>query len=128
MIKRNIPKKLIPVENLTEDFTIGASGIDVTSPPTKHSTVYDMENLNVDLDSGVSLRKPLLYNSVVDKFPTKSVTGFMFDDSKIELYTEETATLGYVKENPKDVRYAVVYENINDPTDQIPADTVFFRP
>ena len=127
MIKRSIPKKLIPVEHLTEDYTVGASGIDVTSPPTKQTTVYDMENLNVDLDAGISLRKPLLYNSSTDDLPSDSVSGFMFDDSKIDLYSDNTSTIAYVNiNNTNDVQYPTVYEDSNTGT-RIPAEEVFFE-
>ena len=127
MIKRSIPKKLIPVEHLTEDYTVGASGIDVTSPPTKQTTVYDMENLNVDLDAGISLRKPLLYNSSTDDLPSDSVSGFMFDDSKIDLYSGNTSTIAYVNiDNANDVQYPTVYED-SDTGTRIPAEEVFFE-
>ena len=127
MIKRSIPKKLIPVEHLTEDYTVGASGIDVTSPPTKQTTVYDMENLNVDLDAGISLRKPLLYNSSTDDLPSDSVSGFMFDDSKIDLYSDNTSTLAYVNiDNTNDVQHPTVYED-SDTGTRIPAEEVFFE-
>ena len=127
MIKRSIPKKLIPVEHLTEDYTVGASGIDVTSPPTKQTTVYDMENLNVDLDSGISLRKPLLYNSSTDDLPSDSVSGFMFDDSKIDLYSDNTSTIAYVNiDNTNDTQYPTVYEDSATGT-RIPAEEVFFE-
>lgn len=127
MIKRSIPKKLIPVEHLTEDYTVGASGIDVTSPPTKQTTVYDMENLNVDLDAGISLRKPLLYNSSTDDLPSDSVSGFMFDDSKIDLYSDNTSTIAYVNiNNTNDVQHPTVYED-SDTGTRIPAEEVFFE-
>lgn len=127
MIKRSIPKKLIPVEHLTEDYTVGASGIDVTSPPTKQTTVYDMENLNVDLDSGISLRKPLLYNSSTDDLPSDSVSGFMFDDSKLDLYSDNTSTIAYVNiDNTNDVQYPTVYED-RDTGTRFPAEEVFFE-
>ena len=127
MIKRSIPKKLVPVEHLTEDYTVGASGIDVTSPPTKQTTVYDMENLNVDLDAGISLRKPLLYNSAMSDLPSDSVSGFIFDNSKIDLYSNNTATITYVNiDNTNDVQYPTVYED-SDTEDKIPAEEVFFE-
>jgi hypothetical protein len=127
MIKRSIPKKLVPVEHLTEDYTVGASGIDVTSPPTKQTTVYDMENLNVDLDAGISLRKPLLYNSAMSDLPSGSVSGFIFDDSKIDLYSDNTSTIVYVNiDNDNDIQHPTVYEDI-DTGDRIPAEEVFFE-
>lgn len=128
MIKRNIPKKLIPVENLTEGLTVGASGIDVTSPPTKSNTVYDMENLDVALDNSLSLRKPLLYNHKVNDISEGSIVEYMFDDKELEIFTGDIPTIGYVNvENSTDVKYPNVYINIDDPTDTIDANEVFFR-
>ena len=45
MIKRSIPKKLIPVEHLTEDYTVGASGIDVTSLLFSNNFVWILDTL-----------------------------------------------------------------------------------
>lgn len=128
MIKRNIPKKLIPVENLTEGLTVGASGIDVTSPPTKSNTVYDMENLDVALDNSLSLRKPLLYNHKVNDISKGSVVEYMFDDKELEIFTGDVPTIGYVNiDDFADIKYPNVYINLDDPTDTIDANEVFFR-
>lgn len=84
MIKRNIPKKLIPVENLIEERIGDFKGIDVNSPPTNLNNIYDSVNLDLDLDKGLTLRKPLFFDkSIVSD--NISTYGYIFDDSLLTI-------------------------------------------
>ena len=127
MIKRSIPKKLIPVENLTEDLTVGAGGIDVTSPPTKQNTVYNMENLNVDLDGGISLRKPLFFNSSSSSANDTVRVDYIFNDAKIELTTNKSDPSYYNLQNVNDIKTLELVENLEDSTDTILAKDIYYK-
>lgn len=126
MIKRLIPKKLIPVENLTEDITVGTGGIDVTSPPNKTNTVYDMENFDVDTDKGLTLRNPLFFNSKAMAGVDDAFVGFAFDESHLEILKHKKDIEYISLEDVKDVKHADYFENIDDPTDIILAEDVYF--
>lgn len=70
MIKRNIPKNIIPSERLQEYSFTASHSINVTTAPTIRDTIYDSTNMQVNLDGSLSIRKPL-------QFKQKWVTDYM---------------------------------------------------
>jgi len=61
MIRRKISKDGQQYQSLNEDSFTNKKGIDVTQAPPMRDFVFDAENLDVNLDGSMSLRKPLKY-------------------------------------------------------------------
>lgn len=59
MIRRNSSKYVQDQERLEQQSFTGIKGIDCSKIHTDVTTVYNMTNLDVDLDGGLKLRKPL---------------------------------------------------------------------
>ena len=62
MIKRNIRKTIAPAEKLKEHSFTAIKAIDVTTAPTLRDNIYDITNMDVNLDGSLSIRKPLIFN------------------------------------------------------------------
>jgi hypothetical protein len=59
VIRRNSSKYVQDQERLEQQSFTGIKGIDCSKIHTDVTTVYDMRNLDIDLDGGLKLRKPL---------------------------------------------------------------------
>ena len=99
MIKRNIPKSVAPAEKLKEHSFTAIKAIDVTTAPTLRDNIYDITNMDVNLDGSLSIRKPLVYNT---SFPNRVLdydfikAEYMFDNENI-IRIYRNASSGLVK-------------------------------
>lgn len=71
MIRRKSLKDGHQYQSLNEDSFTNKKGIDVTQAPPMRDFVFDAENLDVNLDGSMSLRKPLYVFHKVESFYTK---------------------------------------------------------
>ena len=60
--RRRASKYIQDIEQLQQNSFTAFKGIDVSKAPVSQDTLLDAENLDVDYDGGLILRKPLLYS------------------------------------------------------------------
>jgi hypothetical protein len=94
MIKRKLPKTVKLAENLKEYSFTATRAIDITTAPTIRDTVYDITNLDVNLDGSLSVRKPLIFkrNLTESAVLNHIKTEYLFDNENIvKVYRDTTS-------------------------------------
>ena len=68
MIRRNASKYTQNQESLRQSSTTALKGVDCTKAPTSYDSVLEMNNLDVDYDGGLVLRKPLICSKFLNDY------------------------------------------------------------
>ena len=99
MIRRKSPKDGYQFQSLNEDSFTNKKGIDVTQAPPMRDFVFDAENLDVNLDGSMSLRKIISASTLLNTS----------NNRVFELYnTDYYIKINIVGTNPYDYKFYVI--------------------
>ena len=119
MIKRRIPKSIAPAETLKEHSFTAIHGINNTTAPTVRDNVYDITNMDVNLDGSLSIRKPLIYK---DNYYTESnastvqTVKYLFDSETLIKFTtiDEHVSFAVKLKNDSEFKPITIYDSNNN--------------
>jgi hypothetical protein len=120
MIKRRIPKSIAPAETLKEHSFTALHGINNTTAPTIRDNVYDITNMDVNLDGSLSIRKPLIYKdnyyTEADVSTTQTVK-YLFDSETLIKFTtdsNEYVSFAIKLKNDSEFKPISIYDSNNN--------------